>query len=95
MEDLVLQRLGAIEKSIKQDDRPLTFTEATEYLSCSKSYLYKLTCKRLIPCAKPFGKKLYFRKSELENFLFRNPLMTKDQIDQKAVDYVTINKAGA
>lgn len=91
----ILERLGAIEKAIGQGDRPLNFEEAARYLSCSKSYLYKLTHRRLVPCYKPLGKRLFFRRGELEAFILQNPLKTKAQIEGAAIARVALGKAGA
>ena len=49
----------------------LTFTQAALYLDYKYSYLYKLTCKNKIPFRKPNGKKLYFFKEELEEWVDR------------------------
>lgn len=42
--------------------------EAAELLGVTKSYLYKLTSKGLIPFHKPMGK-LYFKPTELEEWI--------------------------
>jgi|WetSurMetagenome_2_1015567.scaffolds.fasta_scaffold06003_9 excisionase family DNA binding protein len=90
MSDEILTRLSSIEHSLKQSDRdrPLSFTEAAQYLNSSKSYLYKLTHRRLIPCFKPLGKKLFFKRQDLEAFLLQRPVKTKAQTEQAAIDHV-------
>ena len=40
----------------------LTLPEAADYLGLSKSYLYKLTSKKILPHSKPLGKKLFFKR---------------------------------
>lgn len=62
----------------------LTFNEASMLLDLSKSYLYKLTHSRQIPHYKPNGKKIYFKRSDLENWLFRNRVSTADELEQQA-----------
>ena len=62
----------------------LTFNEASRLLDLSKSYLYKLTHSRQIPHYKPNGKKIYFKRSDLENWLFRNRVSTADELEQQA-----------
>jgi excisionase family DNA binding protein len=47
----------------------LTFDEAVEYTGFKKSYLYKLTALDVVPVYRPQGKKLFFRREELEKFL--------------------------
>lgn len=62
----------------------LTFNEASRLLDLSKSYLYKLTHSRQIPHYKPNGKKIYFKRSDLENWLFRNRVSTADELEHQA-----------
>jgi excisionase family DNA binding protein len=47
------------------------FEEAVEYTGMKASYLYKLTSTGRIPHYKPYGKMIYFRREELEEFLTR------------------------
>jgi excisionase family DNA binding protein len=49
----------------------LNFEEAVEYTGMKASYLYKLTSAGKICHYKPFGKMIYFRREELEEFLTR------------------------
>jgi len=52
------QILQSIKELFKLDvDKPINFDEACHYLGVSKSFLYKLTHKRLIKFSKPNGKK--------------------------------------
>ena len=89
MENIIIEKLTNIENLLKaQDGRPLTLEEAADYLGLSKSYLYKLTSAHKIPHYKPQGKRLYFAKSELDTWLFRNPVKTTADIDQEANDYL-------
>ena len=64
-------------------ERPLSFSEAAEYCSLSKSYLYKLTRLNKISFSKPNGKKIYFLKSDLNNYLLRS---------KKYINIITLNK---
>lgn len=43
--------------------------EACQILGLKKSYLYKLTSWGLLPFYKPWGKKIYFNKIELIDFI--------------------------
>lgn len=95
MSDAVLARLENIEKALTQGDRPLAFKEAAQYLNCSPSYLYKLTHRRQVPCFKPLGKKLFFKRGDLENFLLQNPVKTRAQIEQEATTRATIGGKAA
>lgn len=65
----------------------LTADEASKYMGISKSYLYKLTMKQLIPHYKPMGKMCYFNRVEVENWLQSNRVATSDEINQQAQAY--------
>jgi prophage regulatory protein len=85
------QVLGQIQEMIKENEKPLTFTQALEFLQVSPSTLYKLTHKKQISYTKPGGGKLYFKKDDLLTWMNRNPVKTAEQIDEEAANYL-INK---
>jgi len=70
------------------------FNEACIFLDYSGSYLYKLTHTRQIPHFKPNGKKLYFKRADLEGWLLRNRIKTSSELEQEAIEYVVKNKGG-
>ena len=95
MQNTILEKLTTIENLLKgQTEKPLTFDEAAQYLDVSKSHLYKLTSTNRVPHYKPQGKRLYFAKSELDTWLFRNPVKTTAAIEQEANDYLVGGKSG-
>ena len=51
----------------------LTPDEVSLMYGLSKDYLYHLTSERVIPFHKPNGKKIFFDKEEVENWLLQNP----------------------
>ena len=72
----------------QQIEKPITLMEAAEYTQLSKSYLYKLTHSNKIPFAKPSGKKLYFLKSELNQWMMQNRNKTESELEQIAISHV-------
>ncbi|EJL6346535.1 helix-turn-helix domain-containing protein [Vibrio cholerae] len=50
----------------------MTVNECAQYTGLSVSYLYKLTHRKLIPFFKPMGKRLYFKRTEIDQWLLRN-----------------------
>lgn len=72
----------------------LTSDEAARYLGISKSYLYKLTMRQLIPHYKPLGKMCYFNRQELEAWLQSNRVATEEEINREAQAYC-LKKGGA
>lgn len=81
-------RLSRIENMLLSQKTVLNFDEASVYTGLSKSHLYKLTSTGGIPCYKPTGKKLYFNKEELDNWMLRNKKLSQDEIDDKAENYL-------
>lgn len=90
--DEILKRLEIIEKHVLDQNlilkQVLNFAEAAKYLELSHSHLYKLTSAGNIPFYKPNGKKLYFNRAELDEWLLRNRNNTQDEIEQQAADYL-------
>jgi excisionase family DNA binding protein len=50
----------------------LSLEEASEYLSLSKSDLYKKTSQKTLKHYKP-GKHIFFKKADLDSFILSNP----------------------
>ncbi len=66
----------------------LDFEETASYTNQSRSYLYKLTSQGLIPHYKPTGKKIYFKRSELDEWMLRNKVYSADELEEKAVNHM-------
>lgn len=68
-EKLILKKLDNIETMLQQQNintkEVLSFSEASLLLDVSHSHLYKLTSTKQIPHYCPQGKKLYFERAEL------------------------------
>lgn len=90
--DEILERLRIIEKHVLDQNlilkNVLNFNEACQYLELSQSHLYKLTSAGSIPYYKPNGKKLYFNRVELDQWLLRNRSMSADEVEKRAADYL-------
>lgn len=50
----------------------MTVEDCADYTGLSKSYIYKLTHRKEIPFFKPMGKRLYFKRTEIKQWLMRN-----------------------
>jgi excisionase family DNA binding protein len=92
MDDIILIKLNNIEMMLQQQNLlkkdVLNLNEACTYLDISHSHLYKLTSQKQIPHFCPQGKKLYFRRSELDEWLLRNRQDSIDEIETKAANYL-------
>jgi len=85
----LLTRLDSIERLLQEQTRqPLTFGEAVLYLHISKSYLYKLTSTGEIAHFKPNGKLIYFLKSELDDWITRNRIASKTELEAVAIEQI-------
>lgn len=95
-QEMILQKLTNIETMLQEQNllkkEVLNLNEAAAYLDISASHLYKLTSQKQIPHFCPQGKKLYFNRVELDQWLQRNKQHSEDEIDQMANDYITRNR---
>lgn len=95
MENFIVQKLNNIEKILQeqnlQNKEVLNLEDACKFMDISRSHLYKLTSTRKIPHYCPQGKRLYFKKSELEDWLLRNRSNTNNEMDETASNYVISN----
>jgi len=90
VEEAVLKAIGNIQLGVT-DNTPMTFKEAMEYLGYSKSHGYKLTSANQIPYSKR-GKRLFFSKTELDQWLLSSKVKTAKQIDKEAADLLNSKK---
>lgn len=85
----VVERLTHIESIlstlVETTDRPFNLGDAAEYLNLSKSHLYQLTRSGAIGHYKPAGKKIFFDKSDLDEYLRRNRVRPQWEIDAAIV----------
>lgn len=90
--DEIIQKLDAIEQRLIEQNllqkEIFNFNEACLYLDLSSSHLYKLTSTNTIPCYCPQGKKLYFRRVELDLWLTSHRNKTADEVEQQASNYI-------
>jgi len=78
-------------------DNPTTTNEVMDvngvanYLNLTKSAIYSMTHKREIVHYKR-GKKLYFYKSDMEDFIRQGRVKTMEEIEQEASNYIIRRK---
>jgi len=91
-----MERLEALQKAVEanslQGKKILNLREAAMFLNMSESRLYKLTSSSQIPHYKPTGKLIYFHREELEEWVLRGKVKTKDDIEDQAQKYINRNK---
>lgn len=83
-----------LEKQNLQQQEFLTLKEASEYLQLSKSCLYKITSKKEIPFYAPGGKKIYFKKVELDNWILSSRVSSTNDIGLEVENYLSRTSKG-
>lgn len=73
-------RLTALNEQGNASEELLNAKQAANYLSLALPTLYGLVQRREIPHSRPGGKKLYFRKDELTDWMQKNRRKTKAEI---------------
>ncbi len=90
--DELLKEIKELKKIVLEQNilrkEVLNFEEACFYLGISDSYLYKLTSRKDIPHFCPNGKKLYFNRTELDQWLQQNRQVSNAEIDKQATNYI-------
>jgi excisionase family DNA binding protein len=90
----ILEKLEKIESILSQQNsdssirQPMNIEDASKFLGYSKAYLYKMTCNRQIPYYRPNGKKIVFKKSELEEWIFKHRIKSHEDIEKEADEYI-------
>lgn len=92
--DEILNRLKLIESLLAKNSQIefINANEAAAYLNISTNYLYKLTSEKKFPFYKPSGKLIYFKKSELDNWISQSRIKSKKEIEAQAISIVINNK---
>jgi excisionase family DNA binding protein len=91
----IYNKLVDIEKLLLQKDKPfMNIDEASEYLQLSKQTLYAYTSKNVIPYYKMQGRRVYFKKEELDNFVLdkNSRLSSQEEIESKAATYMVTKR---
>lgn len=79
--------------SFKEEQREkgegiLSLNEAAKFLKLSKSFLYKMTSQKIIPHYIPGGKRIYFKKSDLEDWLLKNRIPPSSEFEANTESFL-------
>lgn len=69
----------------------LTVREAAKYLQISASRIYKMTSNKEIPHYSPGGKKIYFLKNELNDWVLESRITPSEDFKAIVDNYLTNN----
>lgn len=93
IKEVVKESLSDIETSSSEVYPNIMDTNgAMKYLGVSKSTMYKMTMNREIPFYKPTGKRNYFKRNELDDWLLKHRVKPMDEIEHEATDYIQSKK---
>lgn len=70
-------------KYFKMTKDIMNAAEAANYLSMTKGLLYKLTSTHRIPFYKPMGKRIFFKASELDQWVNAGRVPTNRELQEK------------
>jgi excisionase family DNA binding protein len=92
--EIILEKLNSIEKAIEklktasnEDEDFMTIEQVSSFVGLSKATIYGLTHERKIPYFKA-SKRLYFKKSDVVNWITSKRVKSKQEIEQKANEYI-------
>lgn len=93
--ELKIQKIIALlENQNIQQKALLSFREALAYLDVSKSFLYKLTSNNSITFSKPSGKLIYFKRSNLDQWVLQNEVQQISSAEQNLNNYLNRGNHG-
>ncbi|SEF60920.1 helix-turn-helix transcriptional regulator [Flavobacterium urumqiense] len=88
----ILKKLDRIEVLIVRQyilsKEILSLEEAGAYLQLSKSCLYKMTSNKEISFYVPGGKKIYFRRTELDSWVLNRKVSSVNECDLEVENYL-------
>lgn len=97
--EIIIEKLTALETKLESIELGLNFKignqtcfevmsldQLCEYYGFTKSYIYKQTSLREIPHYKK-GKRLYFKKLEIDEWLFKAKIKTMGELQREATKY--------
>ena len=73
-------------------EQVMSVDSAANFTGLKKSYLYKLCHLGKIPHYKPLGGKLFFKREELEAFIFRGRRAANYELSSRAEDILNASE---
>ncbi len=63
-----------------------TYDDLASFTGYSKSYLQTLVSQGELPYYKPTRKKVFFKRSEIEDWLLQNRVCSNQELEEKAIN---------
>jgi excisionase family DNA binding protein len=96
MESQILDKLERLEQELKRTSsiqkEIMDLKEACLYVGLSTSCMYKMTSQHRIPFSRPGGKRIFFRKADLDEWMQSNRFAASYEIDRQADNYIIKNQ---
>jgi excisionase family DNA binding protein len=70
----------------------MSAAEAASYCGYSRSYMYSLMCRKEIPYHRPAGRRAFFNRKELDDFMVRGKRDTSYEMMEKAASILNGRK---
>ena len=77
------EELVALKEAVASQKPVMDIDDFVQYTGLSKGYVYKLTHANKVPYYKPGGKKLFFKRAEVDTWLLSNRVSTDDEFNQQ------------
>jgi len=93
----ISQEIQKLVKLVEGETKPfMSLQEAAEYLSLKTSTLYAYCHKRVIKFYKVRNRKIFFLKSDLDQFVINdeNLVKSREQIEEEAIQHLTVENLG-
>jgi excisionase family DNA binding protein len=91
--EIILKKLEKLEVLIERQyilsKEILSLEEAAQYLHLSKSCLYKMTSRKEVNYYVPGGKRIYFRRSELETWILNSRVSSVNELETNMEVYLS------
>ncbi|MBC5840430.1 helix-turn-helix domain-containing protein [Flavobacterium sp. F-380] len=91
--EIILKKLEKLEVLIERQyilsKEILSLEEAAQYLQLSKSCLYKMTSRKEVNYYVPGGKRIYFRRSELETWILNSRVSSVNELETNMEVYLS------
>jgi len=91
--EIILKKLEKLEVLIERQyilsKEILSLEEAAQYLQLSKSCLYKMTSRKEVNYYVPGGKRIYFRRSELETWILNSRVNSVNDLETNMEVYLS------
>ena len=98
--ELIMERLDRIEKAISNlklenvivvESKAMNVSEVAKYLNTNIPSIYGLTSRAEIPHYK-IAKKLYFKKEEIDEWIYSKKIKTNQDIEKEVEEYLRKRK---